>query len=131
MIQPLSAVTKAENFQPAGNFCSTVKMTKFHGDSAVGIEHNLTGPPRRCSTADFHFCHSGDHLDMGCARRIKDAIEHNQFTLDAQPAVDTRSKQMPGYEVLLRLRDEHGELIMPNGFLPSAERFGLATQVDR
>jgi EAL domain-containing protein (putative c-di-GMP-specific phosphodiesterase class I) len=70
-------------------------------------------------------------LDMGWSRRIKDAIEHNQFVLVAQPIVDTRSKQATAYEVLLRLRDERGELIMPNGFLPSAERFGLATQVDR
>ena len=70
-------------------------------------------------------------LDMGWSRRIKDAIEHDQFVLVAQPIVDTRSRQATAYEVLLRLRDEHGELIMPNGFLPSAERFGLATQVDR
>ena len=70
-------------------------------------------------------------LDMGWSRRIKDAIEHNQFVLVAQPVVDTRSKQATAYEVLLRLRDEHGDFIMPNGFLPSAERFGLATEVDR
>ena len=70
-------------------------------------------------------------LDMGWSRRIKDAIEHNQFVLVAQPVVDTRTKQVAAYEVLLRLLDERGEFIMPNGFLPSAERFGLATDVDR
>lgn len=70
-------------------------------------------------------------LDMGWSRRIKDAIEHDQFVLVAQPVVDTRTKQVAAYEVLLRLLDERGEFIMPNGFLPSAERFGLATDVDR
>ncbi len=70
-------------------------------------------------------------LDMGWSRRIKDAIEHNQFMLVAQPVVDTRSQQATVYEVLLRLRDERGDLIMPSGFLPSAERFGLAPQIDR
>ena len=70
-------------------------------------------------------------LDMGWSRRIKDAIEQNQFVLVAQPVVDTRSKEVAGYEVLLRLLDEHGEFIMPNGFLPSAERFGLAPEIDR
>jgi EAL domain-containing protein (putative c-di-GMP-specific phosphodiesterase class I) len=32
---------------------------------------------------------------------------------------------------LLRLCDERGDLIMPSGFLPSAERFGLATDIDQ
>ena len=70
-------------------------------------------------------------LDMGWSRRIKDAIGQNQFVLVAQPVVDTRSKRVAAYEVLLRLLDERGEFIMPNGFLPSAERFGLATEIDR
>ena len=70
-------------------------------------------------------------LDMGWSRRIKDAIEQDQFTLVAQPIVDTRNKHASTYELLLRLLDERGDFIMPNGFLPSAERFGLATEIDR
>jgi EAL domain-containing protein (putative c-di-GMP-specific phosphodiesterase class I) len=35
------------------------------------------------------------------------------------------------HEILVRLRDEHGELIMPSGFLPTAERFGLAAEIDQ
>jgi diguanylate cyclase (GGDEF)-like protein/PAS domain S-box-containing protein len=70
-------------------------------------------------------------LDMGWSRRIKDAIEHNQFILVGQPIVDTRSRQTSTHEILIRLRDEHGALIMPNGFLPAAERFGLSADIDR
>ncbi len=70
-------------------------------------------------------------LDMGWSRRIKDAIEHNRFVLAGQPIVDTRSRQTSAHEILLRLRDEQGALIMPNGFLPAAERFGLSADIDR
>jgi diguanylate cyclase (GGDEF)-like protein/PAS domain S-box-containing protein len=70
-------------------------------------------------------------LDMGWSRRIKDAIEHNQFVLAGQPIVDTRSLQISAHEILIHLRDEHGALIMPNGFLPAAERFGLSADIDR
>jgi diguanylate cyclase (GGDEF)-like protein/PAS domain S-box-containing protein len=70
-------------------------------------------------------------LDMGWSRRIKDAIEHNQFILVGQPIVDTRSRLTSAHEILIRLRDEHGALIMPNGFLPAAERFGLSADIDR
>ena len=70
-------------------------------------------------------------LDMGWSRRIKDAIEHNQFILVGQPIIDTRTRQTSAHEILIRLRDEHGALIMPNGFLPAAERFGLSADIDR
>jgi len=70
-------------------------------------------------------------LDMGWSRRIKDAIEHNRFVLAGQPIVDTRNRQISAYEILIRLRDEQGTLIMPGGFLPAAERFGLSVDIDR
>jgi diguanylate cyclase (GGDEF)-like protein/PAS domain S-box-containing protein len=70
-------------------------------------------------------------LDMGWSRRIKDAIAHNRFVLASQPIVDTRSMQTTTHEILIRLRDEQGALIMPSGFLPAAERFGLSADIDR
>ena len=70
-------------------------------------------------------------LDMGWSRRIKDAIAYNHFVLAAQPIVDTRSMQTSTSEILIRLRDEHGTLIKPSGFLPAAERFGLCADIDR
>ncbi len=70
-------------------------------------------------------------LDMGWSRRIKIAIEQDRFLLAHQPIVNTQTRQIESYEVLLRLLDEQNEIIMPGGFLPSAERFGLAADIDR
>ena len=70
-------------------------------------------------------------MDMGWSRRIKDAITHNRFVLVFQPLVNTGTREIEHYEVLVRLRDDAGGLILPNGFLPSAERFGLATEIDK
>lgn len=70
-------------------------------------------------------------LDMGWSRRIKHAIEHDRFVLVYQPILVTGTGAVASYEVLLRMRDENGGLIMPGGFLPSAERFGLASAIDR
>ena len=69
--------------------------------------------------------------DMGWARRIKDAIEQDHFVLAAQPIMDTKSGDVCHYEVLLRMSDESDNLIMPAGFLASAERFGLMRSIDR
>jgi EAL domain-containing protein (putative c-di-GMP-specific phosphodiesterase class I) len=68
---------------------------------------------------------------MGWSRRIKDAIEHDQFVLVGQPIVDTRNLRTSAHEILIRLRDEQASLIMPSGFLPAAERFGLSADIDR
>lgn len=70
-------------------------------------------------------------LDMGWSNRIKHAITDNRFALVCQPIVCTRSRQVEYYEVLVRLRDEQGGLILPSGFFPSAERFGLANDIDK
>ncbi len=70
-------------------------------------------------------------LDMGWSRRIKEAIAQDRFVLACQPIVGTRSRRVESYEVLIRMLDENNEHIMPNGFLPSAERFGLSTEIDK
>ncbi|NOZ10328.1 MAG: EAL domain-containing protein [Gammaproteobacteria bacterium] len=70
-------------------------------------------------------------LDMGWSLRIKDAIERNRFTLMYQPIVSNKDGKVHSYEVLLRMLNDNNDIIMPSGFLPSAERFGLAEDIDR
>jgi diguanylate cyclase (GGDEF)-like protein/PAS domain S-box-containing protein len=70
-------------------------------------------------------------LDMGWSRRIKVAIENSRFALACQPIVNTRTREIESYEVLVRMLDETDALIMPAGFLPPAERFGLAVDIDK
>jgi diguanylate cyclase (GGDEF)-like protein/PAS domain S-box-containing protein len=70
-------------------------------------------------------------LDMGWSQRIKQAIAKNRFALACQPIVSTRTREIASYEVLIRMLDDHGELIMPGGFLPTAERFGLSADIDK
>lgn len=70
-------------------------------------------------------------LDMGWSQRIKEAIENNRFALACQPIVNTRTRAVESYEVLIRMLDEKNALVMPAGFLPPAERFGLMADIDK
>lgn len=70
-------------------------------------------------------------LDMGWSRRIRHAIQRGGLALSCQPVVSLATGKPAYYEVLVRMYDENGELIMPSGFFPSAERFGLAVDIDR
>ncbi|GAB4303136.1 MAG: hypothetical protein Kow0096_25050 [Thiohalomonadaceae bacterium] len=69
--------------------------------------------------------------DMGWARSIKQAIEQDGFVFALQPIVTIPHRSVVSYELLLRMRGENGEIIMPSGFMPSAERFGLILEIDR
>jgi diguanylate cyclase (GGDEF)-like protein/PAS domain S-box-containing protein len=70
-------------------------------------------------------------VDMGWSAMIKEALEHDKFVLFAQPIVSTSNMNTNSYEILLRMIDGNGDQIMPAGFIPSAERFGLMESIDR
>jgi len=69
-------------------------------------------------------------LDIGWSRRIHDALEHDKFVLVTQPIYTTITRTVSSYEVLVRMQDDDGTLIMPGGFFSTAERFGLAVKID-
>jgi diguanylate cyclase (GGDEF)-like protein/PAS domain S-box-containing protein len=63
--------------------------------------------------------------------RLRTAIDNDSFVLHAQPIKPICANGTPGFELLLRLPDDHGDLIPPGTFLYNAERFGLIQQIDR
>ena len=63
--------------------------------------------------------------------RIRRAIDEDRLVLYAQPIVEIASGRQVQQELLVRMRGEDGQLIMPGEFLPPAERFNLAPAIDR
>ncbi|MEA2142094.1 MAG: hypothetical protein QOI64_524 [Solirubrobacteraceae bacterium] len=64
------------------------------------------------------------------AERIRVALEEDRFAHVAQPIYDLATGVMTQFEVLLRMRDDHGDLIPPGAFLSTAERLGMIQQID-
>lgn len=62
--------------------------------------------------------------------QINDALKENRFTLYLQP-VFTKEGIILHFEALLRMLNLEGDLVFPNEFLPTAERFGLMSQIDQ
>jgi len=73
------------------------------------------------------------HGEMQWVNRIRRALEENRFRLYRQAIVPAqKTRQHIDYcEVLLRLVDEAGKVILPGAFLPAAERYGLMPAIDR
>jgi diguanylate cyclase (GGDEF)-like protein/PAS domain S-box-containing protein len=64
------------------------------------------------------------------AERIRVAIDESRFALVAQPILEFASGTMTQFEVLLRMRNEQGDLIPPAAFLSTAERLGMIQEID-
>ncbi|MGI9286697.1 MAG: putative bifunctional diguanylate cyclase/phosphodiesterase [Pseudomonadales bacterium] len=80
---------------------------------------------------------SRQHGEMQWVTRINEALDHNRFVLVAQPVLslveqsEKSDREHARFELLVRMRDTDDTLILPGAFLPAAERYNLATRVDR
>ena len=64
-------------------------------------------------------------------KRIRRAIQRDQFQLVYQPIACLGEDANNCQDVLLRLQSDGGEAIAPGEFLPAAERGGLMPEIDR
>ena len=72
------------------------------------------------------------HGEMQWAARLEQALDEDRFVLYVQ-RIAPLGEGATGLhaEVLIRLLDSDGSLILPGAFLPAAERFHMATRIDR
>jgi len=73
------------------------------------------------------------HREMQWVSRINRACEEDRLVLLCQPIVPIRRgvRMQRHFELLLRMRDESGQLVQPAEFIPAAERFNLMPVIDR
>jgi diguanylate cyclase (GGDEF)-like protein len=62
---------------------------------------------------------------------IRETIDNERFYLVFQPIVSLKGDKRQNYEVLLRITDADGHVILPRQFLAIAERSGMAAEIDR
>lgn len=85
-----------------------------------------------------HVYEPGDQLllerqgEMQWVNRIRRALDEDRLRLYVQPIVALEvNDEVPRYEVLVRMLDENGGTIPPGAFMPAAERYSVATAIDR
>ena len=70
--------------------------------------------------------------EMEWVNRLRWAMEQDRLLLDYQEIVSLTGEDVAtNIELLLRLRDEDGAIVLPGAFLPAAERYGLMPAIDR
>ncbi|MEO0974368.1 MAG: GGDEF domain-containing phosphodiesterase, partial [Pseudomonadota bacterium] len=115
--------------QPAGSLEHALQRAdaacfaaKDGGRNRVCVAEEEAAVPGEANAGEVHW-----------AQRLRIALERNDFALFGQPmkALD-KSTSARHCEVLLRLRDNDGQpTVLPGAFLPVADRYGLASELDR
>ncbi len=74
---------------------------------------------------------SGDENAAAIASDVQEALAENRFKLLFQPIISLRGDENEHYEVLLRMVDKDGSLILPEKFLHIAAKANLVEKIDR
>ena len=71
------------------------------------------------------------HGEMLWISRLNEAFTHDYFRLYAMPIVHLNDGPEHHDEVLIRIRNSKGDLILPGAFIPAAERYDMMLSIDR
>lgn len=111
------------------NWTSTNSLLQA-ADSAC-YEAKNTGRNRVHLYYDTDSTLSAHQSETKWVSRIEKALEDNHFVLFCQRIMPLNHQGLEHAEILIRMVDKDGTLIPPSAFLPAAERFHLASRVDR
>jgi diguanylate cyclase len=73
--------------------------------------------------------HSARLARVALERKLRIAVERQQFELHYQPKVDVKTRRIEGVEALIRWHDPDSGLVSPGAFLPILESSGLIVPV--
>lgn len=70
--------------------------------------------------------------DMHLVSQIQQTLDSDDFRMQAQPIVSLTDKdEISRFEILLRMKDSHGNRVSSDAFFSAAERYQLMPQIDR
>jgi EAL domain-containing protein (putative c-di-GMP-specific phosphodiesterase class I) len=69
--------------------------------------------------------------DLGWFDEVRRALDEDRLIIYGQPITDVATRSVVKHELLLRMISSAGDVIGPDQFLPSAEKYGLIGAIDR
>jgi diguanylate cyclase (GGDEF)-like protein len=133
--------TRSENTFKQGISIGVVPIDRDSTDSAAAMSaaDSACYLAKESGRNQVQVAHLGNrhlqvrHGQMQWLSRLTNAFTDNRFTLYFQPIVPCAStaRHDKYVEILLRMIDDDGSIIAPGVFLPTAEKYNLAQNLDR
>ncbi|HVS27833.1 MAG TPA: EAL domain-containing protein [Burkholderiales bacterium] len=70
------------------------------------------------------------HKRVHWAKKLRDALDEDRLLLYSQPVVRLTDRKLMHQEILLRMQDEQGKIILPGDFIEIAESIGVIQEID-
>jgi diguanylate cyclase (GGDEF)-like protein/PAS domain S-box-containing protein len=70
------------------------------------------------------------HHRVQWANKLRDVLDEDRLVLYSQPVVRMADMRTVHYEVLSRVRDESGNMLLPSQFIEYAEALGMVQEID-
>ena len=72
----------------------------------------------------------GTHKRVHWARELREVLDENRVMLCSQPVVRLRDRTAVHQEILVRILDRNGSMVLPGQFIEVAESLGMAQEID-
>ena len=72
----------------------------------------------------------GTHKRVHWARELREVLDENRVMLCSQPVVRLSDRSAVHQEILVRILDRNGSMILPGQFIEIAESLGMAQEID-
>lgn len=138
-MHPLRFSYSNKNFDVTSSFGAVhFDAGKHNMQSLLEMVDSASDEAKRSGGARIQF-HTNDNCyiqtrrsELDMVEKIQHALNHNMFSLYYQPVTPLKSTdRAPSWEILLRMIDPDGQALAPSIFLEVAERYALASNIDR
>lgn len=116
-----------------------IALYPFHGSDVAGLLSNADCAMYQAKDGGRNRCILYDqdaqslrrtHSRVLWANKLRDILDDDRLLLYYQPVVRLADLRTVHCEILVRLRDENGGLVLPAQFIESAESLGMVQEVD-
>ena len=116
-----------------------IALYPFHGNDVLALLSNVDIAMYQAKDLGRNRQVLFDHVSAGLrsthrrihwAKKLRDALDEDRLVLFQQPVVRLKDRKTVHHEVLLRIRNEDGEHILPGNFIELAESLGLIQDID-
>lgn len=125
------SLTCSVGIAPADGGTGTLEDLVLHADQANEQSRNGGGDQVKLFQVELDQDTQAIRFDAHWVKEVRSALKQNRFSLMHQPIASLNDDAKDMYDVILRMQDSNGQVVLPSHFIPAAQRNALMKPIDR